>query len=555
MGYALLWLENLAAAILLAATLLAFVGTIRRRWLSRSLGVLAILLPLAAYAVAIALTSWLIERGVLVGVHRPLLMSTVCYTIGGAWMLLRGLRREPGSSVSIRAGHWPGGRLAAALAVVLVLHAMTFWSLDAAVRQRLMAVRAEAGSLALSLAPPRVTDSENAAPVYQHVFDALDAFDRPDIWTDAVEARHVPVSNEGGFDYASAELSEFLAQHAGELAVIRQAAALPECRFERDYGRLSFEAAVPEQLRFRHAAQLLDIDARHKAATGDMGGAMENINAIFSVARHAASEPFLISTLSSFAIERLGIQAFETVQKSAPIAEEDLSILDLDESVSHRRLAARSFQMEEAAGLSLFCTLESGPFVPMYFEQTELEGIAEASGITSMYRVFHLAEDLASYRAQFRVIHMASAKPYYLTRNQWTDVRGSSKSEGVGALTSLILPDPAKIVERVQWAEAMHRVAVLGIAVCRYQAIHGRLPAALTDLTPNFVQILPSDPFDGEPMRFKLTDQGCVIYSIGPDLMDNDGGPHDKSDRSGDIRFVVASHAKTGDVTPPTSED
>ncbi len=49
MGYALLWLENLAAALLLAATLLACVGRIRRRWLSRSLGVLAILLPLAAY--------------------------------------------------------------------------------------------------------------------------------------------------------------------------------------------------------------------------------------------------------------------------------------------------------------------------------------------------------------------------------------------------------------------------------------------------------------------------------------------------------------------------
>ena len=49
MGYALLWLENLAAALLLAATLLACAGRIRQRWLSRSWGVLAILLPLVVY--------------------------------------------------------------------------------------------------------------------------------------------------------------------------------------------------------------------------------------------------------------------------------------------------------------------------------------------------------------------------------------------------------------------------------------------------------------------------------------------------------------------------
>jgi hypothetical protein len=163
-----------------------------------------------------------------------------------------------------------------------------------------------------------------------------------------------------------------------------------------------------------------------------------------------------------------------------------------------------------------------------------------ASGIGSVYRVFHLAEDIASYREHFRVIHAASAKPYYLTRNQWMDVKRSSKSKGVGALTSLIFPDPAIIIERVQWAEAMHRAAVLGIATYRYQARHGRFPATLSELTPNFVHVLPPDPFNGEPMRLKVTDDSCVVYSVGLDLIDDDGGPLKRSDKSGDICFVVA---------------
>jgi hypothetical protein len=555
MGYALLWLENLAAALLLAATLLAFAGKIRRRWLSRSLGLLVVLIPMALYAAAIVSTSWLIERGLLVGIYRPLLMSAVCYSIGGVWMLLRGLGREPASSASIRAGHWPGGRLAAAFAVVLVLHAMTFWSLDAMVKQQLMAVRAEAGSLALSVAPPRVADSENAALVYQRVFEVLDTAGWPDVWHEALEARQIAVPKQGDFDYSSAELREFLAERAGELAVIREAAVLPECRFERDYERLGFDAAVPERIRVRQASQLLAVDARHKAATGDVGGAMENINAIFAVSRHAASEPLLISTLASMAIDYMGIQTLEAILASAPVTAQDLAILDLDESVPYRRLAARSFRMEEAAGLSLFCTTEGGPFDPMYFEHTELEGIVKASGIAAMYRVFHLAEDLASYREHFRVIHTASSKPYYVTRNQWTDIKGASKSEGVGALTALVLPDPAIIVERVQRAEAMHRAAVLGVAASRYQARHGRFPEALDDLTPELVHLLPVDPFDGEPMRFRRTGEGCVFYSIGPDLVDDNGSPLVRSDQSGDICFVVASRSELVDTDSPVSDE
>jgi len=40
---------------------------------------------------------------------------------------------------------------------------MTFWNLDAGVRAELSSLRAEAGAMALSTAPPRVPDDQNAA--------------------------------------------------------------------------------------------------------------------------------------------------------------------------------------------------------------------------------------------------------------------------------------------------------------------------------------------------------------------------------------------------------
>ena len=549
MGYALLWIENLTAALLLAAVSLALIGKIRPRWLSRPLGVMAVLVPLAGYTVTILWAGSLIGRVGPGGVFYPLVLSAICYTIGGAWMLLRGLRGRGDLSVSINAGQWPSGRLAAAFVVILALHAMTFWNLDASVRQQLNSIRAEAGALALSIAPPPVDDRENAALVYQPAFEVMDTDDWPGIWHEAGEAisrGQNPPAEEVEFDFASRELGEFLNEHAGEMAVIRKAAALPDCRFERDYGRPSFDMLLPEQIHLRNAARLMDVDARHKAAKGDPRGALENINAMFAMSRHAASEPHLVPVLFSMAINNRGVRTLETVLTSAPLDAEDLQTLDLQESVSYRRLMARGLRMEEAAGLLFFCAW-GGEVRTVGVEIEDADNHFETPGSAALYRVFHLAEDLQSYRERLRTYHVGSAEPYYATRERWNDFGKALEIEGAGVLTSMILPSLTGVVERVQRTEAWHRAAVLGVATYRYQAKHGRLPAALSDLSPEFVDIIPRDPFDGEPMRFRLTDHGCIIYAIGKDLVDNGGDPLDREGETGDLRFVVTFPSGTSD--------
>ena len=49
------------------------------------------------------------------------------------------------------------------------------------------------------------------------------------------------------------------------------------------------------------------------------------------------------------------------------------------------------------------------------------------------------------------------------------------------------------------------------------------MPESLAVLVPTYLDEVPTDPFDGEPMRFATTDEGIVIYSINEDLTD-DGG-------------------------------
>lgn len=65
---------------------------------------------------------------------------------------------------------------------------------------------------------------------------------------------------------------------------------------------------------------------------------------------------------------------------------------------------------------------------------------------------------------------------------------------------------------------------VTACALERYFLAHHAYPAALTELVPAYLERVPADPVDGEPMRYRLTVDGRFqLYSIGADGKD-DGG-------------------------------
>ena len=63
----------------------------------------------------------------------------------------------------------------------------------------------------------------------------------------------------------------------------------------------------------------------------------------------------------------------------------------------------------------------------------------------------------------------------------------------------------------------------------RFRIAHdGKLPSALAELVPQYLAAVPTDPFDGKPLRFRPLAKGFVVYSLGEDG-DDDGGRPRKS--------------------------
>ena len=78
-------------------------------------------------------------------------------------------------------------------------------------------------------------------------------------------------------------------------------------------------------------------------------------------------------------------------------------------------------------------------------------------------------------------------------------------------------------MDRAARAQARLEAAHIALAATRYHLENGKLPTKPDELVPAFLDEIPIDPFDGQPMRYKPTADGAVVYSVGPNRVD-DGG-------------------------------
>jgi hypothetical protein len=64
------------------------------------------------------------------------------------------------------------------------------------------------------------------------------------------------------------------------------------------------------------------------------------------------------------------------------------------------------------------------------------------------------------------------------------------------------------------------------VALARYYLMHEKWPESLHDLVPSLLPAVPSDRFDGQPLRYRLVDGRPLLYSVGTDLNDDGGTPY-----------------------------
>jgi hypothetical protein len=93
----------------------------------------------------------------------------------------------------------------------------------------------------------------------------------------------------------------------------------------------------------------------------------------------------------------------------------------------------------------------------------------------------------------------------------------------------------APVLDRAALSAHSHEtqiaVARAALALKAYHAERGRYVKSLAELTADGWQ-LPKDPFGGADLRYRRESQGFVVYSLGPNMADDNAAEYDRQTMS-----------------------
>jgi hypothetical protein len=112
------------------------------------------------------------------------------------------------------------------------------------------------------------------------------------------------------------------------------------------------------------------------------------------------------------------------------------------------------------------------------------------------------------------------------------------------ALLQMCDPDFTSTLETAD-QNAVHVAFVqTGLALAAYRAQHGKYPQRLDELVPKFIDNVPLDLYaDHAAVRYRLEENGYVLYSVGPNGLDEEAGGSDNFPDADDISIVISDAA------------
>lgn len=540
MRYELLWVEGLIASLLLVALAAACAARWSRPWLGRGILLLAALVPggLGAGATVYCLTILGDESDAWMPVP-TWLTFTLSWTLAfclGTWLVMRAALRRPVPEAPPAAAAWPRLGLALVLAAAVLVQRTTFANLDLALKVQLANLRTEGGTLVIATLPPRVPDRDNAALVYEKAFPLLPAVDK----VPSPQREKLPGwqnLDPAKIDFEDKDLLDFLKRLGPGLALLRQAAAMPDCWFESNDAYPqdplgSFGGGVGN---FRSGASYLALDALAHAAASDTRTALEDVAAMYGLARHL-NDPAAVAFLVANSIEADAGRTLEAVFDLAPVRPEDPPRLTIEEGARVYPRMRRSLRFDEALNYSVFGVYEpKGTMTWLRFLLLSPwfpPGVSDAP----LTHLFVSRGDFIEYRRAMAEARRLASRPYYEVHDDLEAFKQvhSGRHQGVAMLG---LPAVGPLFVAAAVADARREVARTALALTAYRQKHGRFPERLDQLVPEFLRAVPVDPFDGQPLRLRRAGDNLLVYSIGPNRVDDGGTPSGAGANEGDLVF------------------
>jgi serine/threonine protein kinase len=293
-------------------------------------------------------------------------------------------------------------------------------------------------------------------------------------------------------------------------------------RFKIVWGRTGINIPSREQQAMRQVVEMLRLDTLLRAQKGDVNSAVESCQCILHCGRVMGDEPIQTSQLVRMAVAYVAIGTLERALSQGKADEGVLKatqdLLAAEAEHPRHRIIARG----ERGGLHwTLSAVEAGDFT-LTKEKELQKGLPPE--LRKVYEQWPTGPAMRPEHAQV-----------LREMTRWVEITGRplleqqrlmeewDRAQLKSAKGMLSLIGGSRIAAACARLQAALNCTLAAVAVERYRVAHGTWPTDLAALAPALLREVPSDPYDGAPLRYRRVADGVVIYSIGRDRMDNKG--------------------------------
>lgn len=392
----------------------------------------------------------------------------------------------------------------------------------------------------LSLPKLEIADQYNAFTEMQQIENANSFPSEPD--PKLAEAVNDFKANE---NYAA----EIISQHTTDIALLRQAAAKPDFQDPAfsDPSTIDLDTPIiPNYSSYRQATQVVALEAESKAKTGDIEAGLNEALDVVKLSQLMENDQGpAISYLVAISIKQTGLTALRqialnnniTAAQSKDMAQKLLSFRD------SRNGQVTALKMEYAAYKSFWQKYSKlGPLLGSYNlsvnvatgQETQKDSawgtFLDYTGLTKFY--YHPNQTL---RFQYEI--MNNGVQNYEADCATVDLNPPLTFPKVypnlawfftpNAIGKLLISDGEISLGGLSTKRCNESLAVsateVTLASRAFAADNNRLPASLSELVPKYLDVIPQDPYNGQPLLYSAAQK--LVYSVGPDRKDLGGSP------------------------------
>jgi len=324
-------------------------------------------------------------------------------------------------------------------------------------------------------------------------------------------------------------ISQCLEDNKQCLSLLHEAAGIRDCDYDSD--RLNPGTTLP-LADIRYCTHLLVLGAVYHSHSGDPNVAAKCIEDGLRLADSIQREPSTVGYVTRVACMDMTLNGLERSLSVTTFTDKQLA--ELDEALA---TTAGTLDVMQVLVLERCLTIEMCRDPSLRYGPSGGVGPWMRPSVTKM----GITDTLNYMEDCMRAARLPPAERLEAFREATQKMDGLSFIHLPMRLVSLKTSHMTELAELDARACARIILARTALPVERYRLATGQLPERLGDLVPQYLTQVPVDPFDRQPIRYRRTEPGYVLYSVDMDGQDHGGQerPDDSTGGPYDWCFIV----------------